>query len=47
MGSEMCIRDMNSVILIVIKYTIGLTLSEDAEEQGLDIAEHGEAAYTN
>ena len=38
---------MTSVILIVIKYTMGLTVSEDAEEQGLDIAEHGEAAYTN
>ena len=38
---------MTSVILIVIKSTMGLTVSEDAEEQGLDIAEHGEAAYTN
>ena len=29
----------------LIKYTIGIRASPDAEEEGLDIAEHGERAY--
>ncbi|MEK7661334.1 MAG: ammonia channel protein, partial [Pseudomonadota bacterium] len=28
-----------------IKYTIGLKVDQDTEEEGLDIAEHGERAY--
>ena len=36
---------MTAVILLVIKYTIGLRVSEDAEEAGLDVSEHGEPAY--
>lgn len=31
----------------LIKYTIGLRASAEAEEEGLDIAEHGERAYHN
>ncbi len=31
----------------LIKYTIGLRASPEAEEEGLDIAEHGERAYHN
>jgi Amt family ammonium transporter len=29
----------------LVKYTIGLRVSEDAERQGLDIVAHGETAY--
>jgi len=36
---------MTAVILLAIKYTIGLRVSEEAEEAGLDISEHGEPAY--
>ncbi len=35
------------VLLKVLDMTIGLRVSEDAESEGLDIAEHGEAAYNN
>ena len=34
-----------SVILVVLKYTIGLKVREEQEEQGLDITQHGEEAY--
>ena len=37
---------MTAVILVAIKYTIGLRVSEPAEEAGLDVSEHGEPAYT-
>ncbi|MDI1301328.1 MAG: ammonium transporter [bacterium] len=33
------------VALLAIKYTIGLRASDEAQEEGLDIAEHGEKAY--
>ena len=36
---------MTAVILLAIKYTIGLRVSEEAEEAGLDVSEHGESAY--
>ena len=36
---------VTSVILVAIKFTIGLRPSDDAEEAGLDITEHGEPAY--
>ena len=36
---------MTSIILLAIKYTMGLTVTEEAEEEGLDLAEHGETAY--
>ena len=36
---------MTAVILLAIKYTIGLRVSEEAEEAGLDVSEHGEPAY--
>ena len=34
-----------AVILLAIKYTIGLRVSDEEEEVGLDISEHGEPAY--
>ncbi|QIG45780.1 ammonium transporter [Nocardioides anomalus] len=33
------------VIGLAIKYTLGLRLDEDAEVEGIDVAEHGESAY--
>jgi Amt family ammonium transporter len=33
-------------ILFVLKYTIGLRVDEQQEEEGLDISQHGEEAYT-
>lgn len=30
---------------LLVKYTVGLRVSEDAEREGLDIASHGETAY--
>ena len=36
---------MTAVILLAIKYTIGLRVSDEAEEAGLDVSEHGEPAY--
>ena len=36
---------MTLVILFALKYTLGLRVQEQEEEQGLDISQHGEAAY--
>ena len=36
---------MTALILVVLKYTIGLRVSEQEEEQGLDASLHGEEAY--
>jgi Amt family ammonium transporter len=33
------------IIALLIKYTIGLRISEEAEVQGIDQAEHAETAY--
>jgi len=33
------------IILLILKATIGLTASDDAQEEGLDLADHGEKAY--
>ena len=33
------------VILLVLKYTIGIRSSDEAQEEGLDLADHGEKAY--
>ncbi|WP_457097139.1 ammonium transporter [Lysobacter sp. P5_B9] len=33
------------VSFVVVKYTVGLRVSEEAEREGLDISSHGEAAY--
>jgi Amt family ammonium transporter len=35
----------SSIVFFIIKYTVGLKASADAEEEGLDIVEHGERAY--
>jgi Amt family ammonium transporter len=37
---------MTGVILYALKATIGLRVEEEVEELGLDLAEHGEPAYT-
>ncbi|MFQ6026370.1 MAG: ammonium transporter [Dehalococcoidia bacterium] len=37
---------VTSIILLAIKYTIGLRASEEEEEAGLDVSQHSEAAYT-
>jgi Amt family ammonium transporter len=36
---------VSGVTLLALKYTIGLRPSEEAESEGLDLAEHGEKAY--
>ena len=36
---------VTALILLAIKFTIGLRPSDDEEEAGLDISEHGEPAY--
>lgn len=36
---------VTALILLALKYTMGLRVSEEEEESGLDIAEHGEPAY--
>jgi len=33
------------IVGLIVKYTIGLRVSAEAEKEGLDIAEHGERAY--
>ena len=33
------------VILLILKHTIGIRASDDAQEEGLDLADHGEKAY--
>jgi Amt family ammonium transporter len=35
----------SAIVFYLIKFTIGLRVSEDTEEEGLDIVEHGERAY--
>jgi Amt family ammonium transporter len=30
---------------LIVKYTVGLRVPEDAEREGLDITSHGESAY--
>ncbi|MDA1095870.1 MAG: ammonium transporter [Chloroflexi bacterium] len=36
---------MTGAILLALRYTIGIRVSDTAEEAGLDISEHGEPAY--
>ena len=33
------------VAFLIVKYTVGMRVSEEAEREGLDITSHGEAAY--
>jgi Amt family ammonium transporter len=35
------------ISFLIVKYTVGLRVPEEAEREGLDIASHGEAAYEN
>jgi len=35
----------SSIVFFIIKYTVGLKASDEVQEEGLDIAEHGERAY--
>jgi Amt family ammonium transporter len=34
-------------LLVVLKYTMGLRVDEQQEEEGLDISQHGEEAYVS
>ncbi|MGH8447453.1 MAG: ammonium transporter [Solimonas sp.] len=34
-----------AIILLALKYTIGLRASDEAQEEGLDLADHGEKSY--
>ena len=36
---------VSAVLFLGLKYTIGLRPSADVEQEGLDLAEHGERAY--
>ena len=36
---------LTALILLAIKYTIGLRVSSEEEEEGLDHNQHGEIAY--
>ncbi len=33
------------VILLILKKTIGIRASDEAQEEGLDLADHGENSY--
>jgi Amt family ammonium transporter len=33
------------ILFLILKYTVGLRVDKRVEEEGLDIYEHGEAAY--
>ena len=37
---------LTSVILLAIKYSLELRVREEEAAAGLDVSEHGEAAYT-
>ena len=37
---------ITSIILLAIKYTVGLRVEENQEQLGLDLSQHGEGAYT-
>jgi Amt family ammonium transporter len=37
---------VTAIILLVIKFTIGLRVDEQDEEAGLDLSQHAEGAYT-
>jgi Amt family ammonium transporter len=37
---------VTSIILLAIKYTVGLRVPDQDEEAGLDLSQHGEGAYT-
>jgi ammonium transporter, Amt family len=36
---------MSSIVFFIIKFTVGMRVSPETEEEGLDIVEHGERAY--
>ena len=31
--------------MLILKFTIGIRASDEAQEEGLDLADHGEKAY--
>ena len=35
----------SSIVFFIIKFTVGLKVADETEEEGLDIVEHGERAY--
>ncbi|MDB5972634.1 MAG: ammonia channel protein [Hydrocarboniphaga sp.] len=36
---------VSAIAMLLLKFTIGIRVSEEAESEGLDVAEHGEKAY--
>jgi Amt family ammonium transporter len=38
---------LSYILLKIIDMVIGLRVTDEAETEGLDVAEHGEAAYNN
>jgi Amt family ammonium transporter len=38
---------VTALIMLALKATIGVRVSEDVEDSGLDLAEHAEAAYSS
>lgn len=37
----------SSLLILIVKYTIGIRVSEEEEEEGLDLGEHGQPAYAD
>jgi Amt family ammonium transporter len=35
-----------AITMTLLKFTIGVRVNEEQESEGLDVAEHGEKAYT-
>jgi Amt family ammonium transporter len=38
---------VTALIMLALKATIGVRVSEDVEDSGLDLAEHAETAYSS
>ena len=37
----------SSILVLVLKYSIGIRVDEEAEEAGLDLVEHGQPSYAD
>ena len=38
---------VTAVVMLIVKFAVGLRVTEDEEREGLDIVSHGESAYEN
>jgi len=38
---------LSFILLKIVDLIVGLRVTDEAETEGLDVAEHGEAAYNN